>query len=151
MKPVPSLIVSVVAIVFFAAGYAKGAASGANPFMRVMLLPTGPLSFVEGPDADPPPWPADAPQASAFPPATRKASAPSSNLVMALNTPSANNASSAGYLASNPVPEVEELPPPILQKILQQAQLPVRRVAVKREVTFGTTREGRPVTIIWND
>jgi hypothetical protein len=137
-------------MVFFAAGYAKGAASGSNPFIHVMLLPMGPMSFVEGPDADPPPWPADAPQASAFPPATRKVSPPSSNLVAALNTPAIAGPSSAVYPVSNPPPMVQELPAPELQRVAQTRSAAPRRVAVKREVTFGTTREGKPVTIIWD-
>jgi hypothetical protein len=154
MKPVSSLMVAAGAIIFFAAGYAKGASSGgANPFIHVPLLSMGPASFVEGPDADPPPWPADAPQASAFPPETRKVPAPSSNIVAVLSTPSAKIPASALYPTSNPPPAEtrQEMPSQQLQaQEMREMPPPRRRVAVKKDVTFGITREGRPVTIIWD-
>ncbi|MEZ0226779.1 MAG: hypothetical protein ACAH83_19635 [Alphaproteobacteria bacterium] len=149
MKPVSSLIVAAGAMVVFAAGYAKGAASGSNPFIHVALLPLGPMSFVEGPDADPPPWPSDAPQASAFPPETRRVSPASSKLVAAANAPATGVPASAVYPVSNPPPALQESPPPDIQRMAQTQVLP-RRVVAKKEVTFGTTREGRPVTIIWD-
>ncbi len=83
MKPINPIVALAGAAVVFAAGYAWGAAgdTASDPFLNTKLLASSNgVTYVDGPDADPPPWPAGAsappPQARVQPASVRTAAGP---------------------------------------------------------------------------
>lgn len=172
MRSIPPLMGFAGAVIVFAAGYAQGAASSiTNPFLNTKSATTSGLTFVEGPDAEPPPWPSNLPAArpvvaastsvpapetrSNSPPADTERVAPADRSdVLALNIPSsALNPVSNPPPAPAPVAETYPLPtaetdavPLEVQKVRPRRLQPL----VPKQVTFGTTRGGQPVTIIWD-
>ena len=133
------------AFALLATGYAWGAsAETANRLITEKYLSSGEASFVDGPDAEPPPWPADAQKA---PPETQRVM-PAASATIALNIPSsALNAISNPPAVTTPAKPSSD-PTPSADAAPRMRSHP-RRI-VQKTVTFGTMQTGAPVTIIWN-
>lgn len=181
MRPIHPILALAGAAVVLATGYAWGSAAAAdtaNPFINTKVLATSGVKFVEGPDADPPPWPSNAPKAPPASPASDTAAAqpsvvpalvsvstaqpetqrvtPAQATAMAMNTTVPSSALSP--VSRPPVDPTVSMEPSLQQQPVSSAvpddtrflrQRP-RRV-LQKEVTFATTHEGQPVTIIWNN
>ena len=179
MRPIHPFLALAGAAAVLATGYAWGnaaAADTANPFINTRVLATSGVKYVEGPDADPPPWPANAPTAPPSRPASDTAAAqpgmvpalvssstaqpetqrvtPQQATAMAMNTTAPSSALSP---VSRPLIDPTVSMEPALQSASammaddQRLQRLRPRRVLQKEVTFATTHEGQPVTIIWNN
>jgi hypothetical protein len=180
MKSIHPFVALAGAAVVFATGYAWGAASdsAADPFMNTKVLATSGVSFVDGPEADPPPWPADAPQTAkaaidqpaavttaaaqrpapftppAAPPETERV-VPGTQASGALGGDNASLAmSDIPSSAIAPVYHPPEAPAESSALVPDDTRRVTRRLRahsdVQKQITFGTKRSGQPVTIIWD-